>query len=335
MRYIRDIIQDRKNETVETPPVSHRTGDQPKPLLLEDPVFPIGSDAEASPGSEEAIQGAEQDDNDTKMSVVETNNISERNAFAPRNARSVRNAGIAPEVDMTSEADPFDKLRNSTEPAPDKTASVSPLRVSRNPAIPNDRDTNHPLSSKPKTAPEAEEAEELTPLVDALDPDKVQMPAPAMGRGSKVSGRVKTRLLGFSAEAFNVDDPFKNAEPASNDFPVGWLVVVSEKGRGKSFALRDGVSSVGRGSDQAVCLDIGDNSISRENHISIAFDAEQKKFFVGHGGKTNLVRLNNAPLLSTEELNSKDSIRLGETTLRFIAFCGEDFGWDTTKGQSS
>ncbi|MEE4187609.1 MAG: FHA domain-containing protein, partial [Roseobacter sp.] len=138
-----------------------------------------------------------------------------------------------------------------------------------------------------------------------------------------------TRLLGFSAAAIENSDPFGKEPTAPSNFPVGWLVVVSQMGRGTSFALQEGVTRVGRGTDQTVCLNFGDNSISRDNHLSIAFDAEQGKFFIGHSGKTNLVRLNNKPLLSTEELKTKDLIRLGETTLRFIAFCADDFSWNS------
>ena len=110
-------------------------------------------------------------------------------------------------------------------------------------------------------------------------------------------------------------------------------MVVSEMGRGASFSLQDGVTRVGRGTDQTVCLNFGDNSISRDNHVSIAFDSEQNKFFIGHSGKTNMVRVNNVPLLSTEELKNKDLIRLGETTLRFIAFCADDFSWTQSEEQ--
>jgi hypothetical protein len=160
------------------------------------------------------------------------------------------------------------------------------------------------------------------------EPVSVAVPEPSLGRGANRSGRVKTRLLGFSTGSLEQNDVFdENRSVTGNPFPVGWLVVVSELGRGASFALQDGVSKVGRGTDQTVCLNFGDNSISRDNHLSIAYDAELNKFFIGQSGKSNLVRLNNKPLLSTEELVSRDQIRLGETTLRFIALCENDFTW--------
>ncbi len=145
------------------------------------------------------------------------------------------------------------------------------------------------------------------------------------------AGRAKTRVLGFQAAAFGESDPFAGDAPRGGRtlpaFPVGWIVVIEGPGRGASFTLTSGVSSIGRGEDQTICLDYGDTSISRQNHASIAFDEEVNRFFLGQGGKSNIVRLNNRPVLSTEDLNGGDTIRIGETTLRLVAFCGEGFEW--------
>ena len=58
-------------------------------------------------------------------------------------------------------------------------------------------------------------------------------------------------------------------------------------------------------------------------------------FFLGHGGKANLVRLNGRPVLSTEEIRSENTIRIGETTLRFVALCGRDFSWEMPDGRGA
>lgn len=164
--------------------------------------------------------------------------------------------------------------------------------------------------------------------------EMVNVPAPAVGRGAARAGRVKTRLLGFNHRRNAASDPFANRTQQSaagiTQFPVGWLIVVDGPGEGSAFTLFDGVSQIGRGSDQTVCLDFGDNSISRENHAVVAYDSENKKFFLGHGGKTNLVRLENRPVLSTEEMVSGNEIRIGETTLRFVGLCGSEFQWKKT-----
>ncbi|SNT07776.1 FHA domain-containing protein [Tropicimonas sediminicola] len=145
------------------------------------------------------------------------------------------------------------------------------------------------------------------------------------------AGRVKTRLLGFHRPEELEADPFAAPErskvAAVAQFPVGWLVVVRGPGRGASHALFQGVSTIGRGDDQTVPLDHGDTSISRQSHAAIAYDEEQNAFFIGHGGKANLVRLNGMPVLSTEPLANGDEIRIGETTLRFVALCGSEFSW--------
>ena len=150
------------------------------------------------------------------------------------------------------------------------------------------------------------------------------------------TGRVKTRILGFHAaevEPAPLDGP--RAAPAEAAlFPAGWIVVVAGAGRGHAFAVAAGVSTIGRGEDQTIRLDFGDRSISRENHASIAYDEEQNRFFIGHGGKSNIVRRNGHPVLSTEDLDHADLIRIGKTTLRFVALCGPEFTWaDATEAQ--
>jgi len=148
------------------------------------------------------------------------------------------------------------------------------------------------------------------------------------------TGREKTRVLGFAGSEVSGPDVFSRsdelARKAPGQYPLGWLVVVEGPGRGASFTLQYEVSSIGRGNDQKVRLNFGDNSISRNNHAAIAFDEDLVKFFIGQGGKSNLVRLNGRPVLMTEEISDGDLIRIGETTLRFVAFCCVEFAWDFT-----
>ena len=192
------------------------------------------------------------------------------------------------------------------------------------------RQEGAPLESQPKPEP----ADEIAPPPVA----PIHVPAPAAGRARRQAGRVKTRLLGFGNDFGGEKDLFAAdgapIQPTQAKFPVGWMVIVSGPGRGTAFSLFNGVSQIGRGEDQAVRLDFGDNSISRANHAAVAYDPEQQGFFLGHGGKANLVRLNGSPVLSTEPLLNGALIRIGETTLRFVGLCGDDFSWgDTQDGE--
>ncbi|MEM7752160.1 MAG: FHA domain-containing protein [Pseudomonadota bacterium] len=181
---------------------------------------------------------------------------------------------------------------------------------------------------EPFTAPHATDD-----LQDAPTENLFEVSSAAIaGRAGRSAGRVKTRLLGFQA-----DEPAKDVFATQNEgpapvvadrFPTGWIVVVDGPGRGASFSLHAGVSQIGRGEEQTVRLDFGDTSISRNNHAAVAFDEEQSKFFLGHGGKSNLVRLNGMPVLSTEEITDGDEIRIGETSLKFVALCGDEFSWN-------
>jgi hypothetical protein len=151
--------------------------------------------------------------------------------------------------------------------------------------------------------------------------------------------RSKTRILGFELQPSSVvplfDDmdkvsvPVAPAAPGQGHvmFPTGWLVVKNGPGRGTAFALSQGVSQIGRGTDQTVALDFGDMAISRQNHAAIAYDAGSHQFHIGHGGKSNLVRLNGKPLLSTEVVGDGDEIQIGETTLILKVLCTAQFNW--------
>ncbi len=183
-------------------------------------------------------------------------------------------------------------------------------------------------------APPAPAAIEPPPAAEVVAPVAAPVaeapaePAPAPARRSS---RVKTTFLGFEHSDGRIDDIFAREAKAEATphamFPVGWMVITDGPGRGTGIALQAGVSQIGRGDDQAIQLNFGDMAVSRSNHAAIAFDHEDRKFYLGHGGKTNIVRLNGRPVLSTETLETGDKIRIGETTMQFVAFCGPDFHW--------
>ncbi|MGV6805102.1 MAG: FHA domain-containing protein [Ruegeria sp.] len=188
--------------------------------------------------------------------------------------------------------------------------------------------TPDPISAEPERVQEPEVAEE--PSAEPETSTSVAAaPVPTEDRRS----RVKTTFLGFEHADTHVQDLIETAEPiarseaAGESFPVGWLVVTSGPGRGASITVKEGLMQIGRNDDQAIQLDFGDTGISRSNHAVIAYDPEDRKCYLGHGGKANLVRLNGKPVLSTVPLSGGDLIRISETSIRFIPFCDDSFDW--------
>ncbi|MGC1488405.1 MAG: FHA domain-containing protein [Albidovulum sp.] len=197
-------------------------------------------------------------------------------------------------------------------------------------------------------APKAAAPADADPVVNIWDmdntatavpaaPQEMSEPAARIGATPARKRRTKTRLLGFDKSDGQVVDMFNNPVAVdtsrSTRFPVGWIVVADGPGRGESFTLQAGMSPIGRGEDQVVQLDFGDSAISRTNHAAIVYDPETFQFFLGHGGKSNIVRLNGSPVISNEALKDGDLIRMGETTLRFVALCNDKFNWSNDKDE--
>lgn len=189
-------------------------------------------------------------------------------------------------------------------------------------------------SAAPAAAP-AEPARVERPVAPA--PSQFDV-SPRIGDAPARKRRTKTRLLGFDKSDGQVVDLFNNPVQTSSrgtKYPVGWVVVVKGPGRGESFTLQTGMAQIGRGDDQTIQLDFGDNAISRSNHAAVVYDPETHQVFLGHGGKSNIVRLNDKPVISNEVLKNGDLIRLGETTLRFVALCDPDFNWAGEDGEEA
>ena len=113
-----------------------------------------------------------------------------------------------------------------------------------------------------------------------------------------------------------------SAEPV-----VGWLVVTEGPGRGQSLKLGYGVNAIGRGPEARVSLDFGDEEISRQSHAMLTYDTKGRKFYIQHGGGTNLTYLGDQPVLQPHEIKGREVIGIGKTRLTFIPFCGADFEW--------
>ena len=137
----------------------------------------------------------------------------------------------------------------------------------------------------------------------------------------------RTRLVGFGASEGNTTSE-ANTEVATQDGPVtGWLVVVKGPGRGRFAAVGLGRNPVGRSPQARVCLNFGDDTISRDSHIVISYDHRGRQFFLQPGEGQNLSYLNDQPVLNTVPLEDGALLALGNTEVKFVAFCGQEFDW--------
>ena len=284
--------------------------------------FPASRFADVEDAEEDALDrnafgDIEEEDLD-RPSEDDAPDFDEDDEFAPRPSSAVSEAiAYATAPDEKEDIQPEAEVRKKIwEMADEVAAEVATTR--------QEAEELHMDAPEEPAEPPVEPLENLAEVSSAV----------IAGRAGRSAGRVKTRLLGFQAEEQAQDvfaaaaDNAKAVQPSTAEmFPSGWIVVIDGPGRGASFTLQNGVSQIGRGEEQTVRLDFGDTSISRNNHAAVAYDDETGKFYLGHGGKSNLVRLNGKPVLSTEEMSDGDEIRIGETSLKFIALCGDEFTW--------
>ena len=183
-------------------------------------------------------------------------------------------------------------------------------------------------------APKIEETAAAS-AVDAPDAPAADAGAPPIDplrKRRRPTNANKTRLMGFDTSDGRVVDLFgedkTTTETGRFQYPVGMVMVTKGPGVGEAFAIKSGMSQIGRGEDQAIRLDFGDMAISRENHAAIVYDPKEHTFLLGHGGKSNIVRLNGKPVVTTSDLKDGAEIEIGETRLRFVALCSKKFNWD-------
>ncbi len=99
------------------------------------------------------------------------------------------------------------------------------------------------------------------------------------------------------------------------------------------MTLGYGMNHVGRSAANRIIVDFGDEEISRKTHTTLTFDPRGKKFYIQPGpDATNLTYLgeepNLQPILTPTEIFGGETIMIGRTKLKFIAFCGPQFSWD-------
>jgi len=172
--------------------------------------------------------------------------------------------------------------------------------------------------------------EELPKNTIAMEPTPTpKQEIPATGPKTVAAwGKKKTT----TPEATQTITPEQNTHQETtnkSDAPVvGWFVIIEGDGEGTDFRIIPGMNTIGREHSNAISINFGDTSISREKHCTIIFDYKNKLFFLQHGDGSNLTYLNDSVILTPTQLKAGDILGLGDTKLKFIPFCCNDFCWE-------
>ncbi len=150
---------------------------------------------------------------------------------------------------------------------------------------------------------------------------------PTVAMGAAQAGDDRTRIVAPRRTKPGPEGTVEDLPDPMRDPPVGWLVVVCGPGKGNVLTLGNGMNVMGRGADARVRIDFGDDTIARANHARLVYEPRQRRYLLNHGDGSNLTYLNGEVVMGSVEIASGAMIEVGETTLRFQAFCSEDFDW--------
>ena len=190
-------------------------------------------------------------------------------------------------------------------------------------------DVTRSTDSDRKHIPPASPGGGQAPGLGRLDAPTQKIDARASRSQSPLPTDEKTRIIGGRRGRAGQRNMPERAEKVHGmeDPVVGWLAIVEGPGKGNAMQLGYGSNAIGRGETARVNLDFGDDQISRGGHAIVTYDPRGKKFYVQHGGGTNLTYLDDQPVLIPIELPALSHISIGNTVLRFVPLCGEKFDW--------
>jgi len=108
---------------------------------------------------------------------------------------------------------------------------------------------------------------------------------------TKLFRPIKTKTIDQTAPRLATDNA-PEADQLKVEPVVGWLVVLNGAGKGVSRQLYYGMNSIGRSSEEKVSIGSEDELISRKGHAFLTYDPKGRKFYIQHGGGSNLTYLN-------------------------------------------
>lgn len=206
----------------------------------------------------------------------------------------------------------FRKKEKTVSPAPAESVSRQPAPQSA--PMPEEE-------TVPETEPDA--SDDHTPQIFPDDPPS--QPEPPQEQGSLASSVAAVQRTHQNNSASNKTIAYYSL--AGSEPVVGWLVGVKGVYQGESFSLVTGQNFIGRSLSMHIILR-NDQTVSRDNHAVIMFEPQKQVFYLMSGQSTGITYLNGAPVLMPSELHPYDQIKVGDTLLVFVPFCGPNFRWD-------
>ncbi|WP_300277958.1 hypothetical protein [uncultured Subdoligranulum sp.] len=117
------------------------------------------------------------------------------------------------------------------------------------------------------------------------------------------------------------------AEAAAPDGPVaGWLVVLDGPARGRDLRLGVGRSFLGLDAAGTPVTLSPDAPLGVRQAV-VVYDPEADAFTLLPGSSQELCYLAGQAVLEAQPLAGGEELRLGQSALRFVPFCGSGFRW--------
>lgn len=147
----------------------------------------------------------------------------------------------------------------------------------------------------------------------------------------------KCPYCGLETVTYEMEDIKKRTDESGSIHPLSadekvcaWLVCTEGIRAGKSYEIRNGSNSIGRGYDMDIQI-LGDKEIEVNYHAIIVYDkkTKQSKLFPGTG--KGLVYYKGDTVYSSINLTAYDEIEIGNSKFLFIPFTGKKFNWEETE----
>lgn len=195
-----------------------------------------------------------------------------------------------------------------------------------------------PVPVAAEMAPQATPAPAQRPIPQSAAEAAREVRAAMQGAGERLEAPPTTRVLRAAQPKPTEPGPARTQLVRGKatvkrgsfhqDPVVGWLVIVGGPGLGSYRPIFEGNNTLGRGANQRIPLDFGDDAISSEEQAYIRYDGAERSFlFVPNLAKTNVVSVNNKRPTGAVELAAMDVITIGRTQVVFVPFCGPEFDW--------